>query len=175
MPRFAKSEPPTPDDTPILSGDPDLDTSDDLFGEDDSPALDVNVSQLAGAIVTAVNAAQGPRKIEADEYQRTRSAHRGKPALGRKFYQNGILLSRRQLTHEAIRLLHLLRPGSYDNATIHVVPLREGNNRNQPDALDVRYSNKSVDDRMAFKSKFPTFEHMLRAIVKESGIDPLAA
>jgi hypothetical protein len=143
-----------------------LDAVNDQFpdDEDDVDASKVDVSQLASAIVGAVNAAQGPRKVKAGEYQRTRSEHRDKPQLTKKIMQNGIMLTRRQQTADAINMLNALRPGIHADGFITIVAMRDGQNGT---ALDIQYPSKTVDDRMNFKSRWPTFEHMLAAVLRE--------
>jgi hypothetical protein len=154
-----------------MTGSAQTETLDDVNGEGladeyvpPAAAPGVDVSELAGAIVQAVNAAQGPRKITAAEYMRTRSVHRDKPQLTRKIYQNGILLTRRTLTADGINFANAIQPGLYCDGTVQVVPMRDGATGV---ALDIRYENKTVDQRMALKTKFPTFEHMLAAILRE--------
>ena len=142
-----------------------LDDLNDQFPEDEDEAGGkVDMSQLATAIVGAVNAAQGPRKIKSGEYQRTRSEHRNKPELTRKVMQNGITLSRRQLTADAINLLNALRPGIHADGFVTIVAMRDGQTGT---ALDIQYPNKTIDDRMNFKSRWPSLEHMLAAVLRE--------
>lgn len=136
-----------------------------------SPSSNVDIKALAEAIVGAVTATQGPRKITAAEYQRERSIHRDKPQLTRKVYQNGYMLTRHQLPADAIHLANAIRPGIYANGTIQVVPMRDGT---AGMSLDIRYANKSPDERMELKSRFPTFTHMLAAIVREQQTVTLA-
>lgn len=124
----------------------------------------LNSKELADAIVAAVNAAQGPRQIKIGEYMRDRSPHRHKPALARKFFQNGIMLDREQLSKDAIEMLNVLKPGMYCDGTFRVVPTQDGTKLS---ALDIRYDNKSIDERMNLKANYPTFEHMLAAMLKE--------
>ncbi|MGC4084440.1 MAG: hypothetical protein QM736_20575 [Vicinamibacterales bacterium] len=151
---------------------PGLDAVNNLSPEpddDDEPETKVDVSQLANAIVGAVNQAAGPRMIKNGEYMRERSEHRDKPQLTRKVYQNGILLDRRQLTAEDIRLLAHIRPGVYFDGDIRIVELREGDAKTNVTSLDIRYENKTVDQRMAFKARFGSFTGTLRAIVHAAG------
>lgn len=125
---------------------------------------DASISQLATAIVGAVTAAQGPRKITAAEHQRERSVHRDKPLLTRKVFQNGFMLTRKQLSADAIHFANEIQPGVYADGMLQVVLLRDGTTGT---ALDIRYPNKSVDERMALASRFPSIEHMLATIVRE--------
>lgn len=142
-----------------------LDDVNEMFPEDEAPAApNLDMQSLATAIVGAVNAAQGPRVIKNAEYQRTRSQHRDKPQLTRRVYQNGFLLTRRQMSEDAINLANTLLPGIYADGTVQVVPMRDGA---AGMSLDIRYANKSPDERMNFKSRFPSFEHLLAAIVRE--------
>jgi hypothetical protein len=136
----------------------------DEMEEDVEVAEDPNAA-LAASIVAAVNANSGPRKIGIAEWQRTRSVHRNKPILDRKYYQNGILLDRNQLTADAITMLNSLQAGSYADGLLRVNAVSDGNKMS---ALDICYNNKSVDLRMELKSKFPSFEHMLVAMLKEA-------
>jgi hypothetical protein len=119
---------------------------------------------LAGAIVTAVNAAQGPKKIGVARYLRERSVHRGKPFLARKTMQNGFQLSEDALSRDAILMANELKPGVYCNGTFRVVAAQDGTSMS---GIDIQYSNKSIDQRFTLKSNYPTFEHMLAAILKE--------
>lgn len=123
----------------------------------------VDPAALAAALAFSVN---GPRKIGPAEYQRTRSLHRAslKGQLQRKYLQNGIQLFREQLTADAIAMLNELQPGLYADGFFNVVPVQDGNKLT---GLDIRYSNKTIDDRMKVKSFWPTFEHMLAAMLKE--------
>lgn len=119
---------------------------------------------LAAAIVAAVNANQPPRKIKAAEYQRTRSVHRDKPKLTRPIYQNGYALDIYQLSKDAIEMANQIKPGIYADGLLTVVSIQEGTGMH---ALNITYPNKSVDERMAIKSAFPSFEHMLARILKD--------
>lgn len=151
--------------TPVV--EPTLEDLNDQFPEDDEDdSGKVDISQLATAIVGAVNAAQGPRKIKNAEYQRTRSEHRDKPQLTQKIMQNGITLTRRQLTADAINMVNSLRPGIHAGGFITIVAMRDGQNGT---ALDIQYPSKTIDDRMNFKSRWPTFEHMLASVLHEQG------
>lgn len=135
--------------------------------DDETPSENVNTSQLANAIVQAVTAANGPRKVSFDEYDRTINNHRNKPALTRTYFQNGIRLQRDQLTADAINMLNSLRPGSYADGLFQVVAVQDGIKHS---ALDIRYQNKTIDERMQMKSAYPTFEHMLAAMLREQTV-----
>jgi len=150
---------------------PDMQSADDDLGNfNPDPALEapaaagVDISALAKAIVGAVNDAHGPRKVGFSEYMRTRSVHRNKPLLARKCFQNGIQLMRDQLTADAIEMLNVVQPGSYFDGFIIVAAIQAGNKMS---GIDIRYANKSVDQRMEFKSRFQSFEHLLAALLKE--------
>jgi hypothetical protein len=153
--------------------DGDILTNDNEHDEiSETPDLDPalsgsSVKALADAIVSAVNDNRGPRKVTLEEYNRTTDAHRHKPALARKYYQNGIMLQREQLSADAINMLNALQPGLYCGGVLSVVPTQDGTKMS---ALDIRYTNKSVDDRMAIKDQFRDFEGMLKAMLKESGL-----
>ncbi len=120
-----------------------------------------NQALIAGLTQQQQN--QTPRKIGVARYLRERSVHRGKPFLTRACYQNGYPLEESQLSADAIEMLNVLKPGQYCQK-FDVRPARHGNSMS---GIDITYSNKSLDERMQLKSLYPTFEHMLAAMLKE--------
>lgn len=69
-------------------------------------------------------------------------------------------------------MLNVLKPGSYCDDMVLVVPIGGGDrDRFMPmekRAIDIRYDNRSVDQRMAFNSRFRSFEGLLEAILRET-------
>lgn len=146
-----------------------IDQDDDLGNFNPDPALAAPAAvnphaELAAAIVSAVNDAHGPRKLSFHEWNTKRSVHRNKPLLKRKCFQNGIQLDRYQLTADAIEMLNVLQSGVYFDGFAQVVAMQDGNKLS---GIDIRYGNKSVDQRMEFKSRWNTFEHFLAGMIAE--------
>lgn len=151
-----------------MAAEPSIDDVNDMSDSSQEMVPQVSnaaISELAKSIVGAVNDAHGPRKVDYGEFMANRSVHRDKPELTRKIYQNGILLTRRQMSADAINLANALKPGTFANGRVAVVAVADGT---QGVALDIRYNNKTPDDRMAFKSLYPTFEHLLASLVREN-------
>lgn len=121
-------------------------------------------AELAEAIVGAVNASQGPKKIGHARYMRERSLHRGKGFLARKVFQNGIEVSEDQISKDAIAMLNALEPGNYAEGLVQVIPTRAGDSMS---GIDIVYSNKTVDERIRFATRFPSFEILVSSLLKE--------
>lgn len=123
-------------------------------------AVDAGTAALANAIVAAVNANQGPRKIGVARFLRERSLHRGKGYLTRAVQQNGIDLDESMLNADGIKMLNVLKPGMYCNGVFVVIGL-------QNNGINITYNNKSPDDRWNLRSAYPTFNNMLAAMLRE--------
>lgn len=90
--------------------------------------------------------------------------HRKVKKLTRPVYQNGTRLFAPKLHVEEIESFNkIVRPGRYINRLIEVILRQEGSD----EVLELRYKNKTADDRMEHKSAYRDLREMLRLILAE--------
>ena len=85
--------------------------------------------------------------------------------LTRDSFQNGFKLEEPRLFNTEIALLNrITRPGRYLDRTVEVVVRDEGRGST---SLDIRYPNKTIDQRMEQRGRWRTFTELLQLIVDE--------
>lgn len=108
-------------------------------------------SELAAALVQAIDVAKGPQK----KTQFTRKINTpwtpkdGSPKLKlkRKMYQHGLVMDEDFLTNEEIALLNKVRPGRFMNGHVNV-------RRRKDWGIDIDYPVKTAAQRMRLASEF---------------------
>lgn len=113
---------------------------------EDSPALVSAVTAFTAAVERLES--QTPNKVPLHKaIIRTPWNPEGKKdrlRLKRTTYQNGTRVDEKRLSEEEIGLFNQLRPGRYGPNRKYVVIVRPTDR-----AVELRYSNKSIEDRMA--------------------------
>lgn len=109
-----------------------------------------------------------PKKVSFGEYARR---HARKVKLARESFDNGYRLSDDSLTDREIELLNqITTSGRYLKRKVEVIVRNEG----RPIAeqvVEIRYSNKTPDQRMENTSLFRSFEDLLKQIVMEQEVN----
>lgn len=127
----------------------------------------VSMNDLASAIGASVASAMEARdskgrKVTFGEFQRKRNV--GKTKLTRHVFQNGFQLNPSRLKNNQIELLNRLnRTGRYIERKIEVLIREDG----ADEFIEIRYANKSADQRMELRGYIRNFTDMLEQIVKE--------
>lgn len=128
------------------------------------------VEKLSSAIAAGI-ASTAPKKVTAGQYEphtpwqpgSKRSAHKLKHTV----YQNGYRVPVKRLTNQEIDNLNAIsRPGRYINRMVEVVMWDEGGLVN----LDIRYNNKTHDQRSENKNHWRSFEELTKKIVEEQNV-----
>lgn len=102
-------------------------------------------------------------------------AEKPRKRLLHEVYQNGRLVNPGGLSVETLRKLDTLATGKYADGAVDVIRVRDGIN-GVNSRIHIVYSNRSVEQRMAFYMKFPTFTDLVTAVVAEMaarGIAPV--
>lgn len=86
--------------------------------------------------------------------------------LKHEVYQNGRLVNPAGLSRETIDKLDTLASGRYAEGMVQVVRLRDGVD-GRSTRIHIFYSNKTLEQRMLFYMKFPTFTKLVNTIVDE--------
>lgn len=106
------------------------------------------------------------RKKTMPEYLAERQRRGAGKQLLHDVYQNGRLVNPSGLSNETIKLLDTLATGSYCDGIIDVVRRREG-----PEGIGtrihLRYNNGTIEERMQFYMRFPTFTKIVTDITNE--------
>lgn len=123
-------------------------------------------NDLGKQIADGINAAR-PKKVTAGQYDPRTPFHPNKKAakkLRRPVYQNGSRLHANRLFDREIDLLNkIVRSGRYINRLIEIQVRQDG-----PDeVVDIRYKNRTIDDRMEHKGAYRDLTDMLTQIVNE--------
>lgn len=114
---------------------------------------------MADSIAEAMNKHM-PRKMSAGEYARK---YGKKVRLTRTCYQNGYGIDNTRLTDEETELLNkLVRPGKYMDRKVEVIVRPEPDN-----TLEIRYSDKRVDQRIELSHYFRSFKELLTKLIAE--------
>lgn len=101
-----------------------------------------------------------PKKVTVGEYLKK---HAKKEKLTRACYQNGRPVENELLTDEETRLLNgIHRPGRYLDRKVEVIIRPEPDN-----VLEIRYSDKRIDQRIELAHYFRSFKEMLEKITAE--------
>ena len=122
--------------------------------------------QMSQGIAAGINEAR-PQKVTMGRYDpRTpwqpdkRKAHK----LRRTTFQNGAMLNPNQLNNTEIDLLNRLnRSGRYLDRLIEVLVRDEGSD----EVVELRYKNRTTDDRLAHRGAYSSLADMLQKIVTE--------
>lgn len=129
-----------------------------------------DMGALGAAIASGITSTQPKRKVTNGEYaclSAQQPDKRKSLKLTRVCYQNGGFMNPTKLTNGEITLLNQIhRSGRYIDRIVEVIIGRDGSE----DAVDFRYNDKSVDQRMENKSHWRSLEHMLQQIVDEQTI-----
>jgi hypothetical protein len=135
--------------------------------EDVAGSGSVTGSQLADALVLAINAAKPPqKKTVADRVPQTPwTAPPGVPKLKlkRKIYQHGIPVREEFLTNERIALCNKIRPGVYCDGWVKVI-------RRHDKGLNIDYPVRSPQQRLKLVSVFGirNFTELLQRLITEA-------
>lgn len=89
---------------------------------------------------------------------------KAKLKLRRKAYQNGYRLNPNTLSNTEIDGLNKIRGGRYLNRTVEVIVRDQGASN---EAVELRYSNKTFDQRMALKNEFRSLAEAVELIQEE--------
>lgn len=133
--------------------------------------------ELSGNLVAGMTAMAPPRKVEFGEFDGKSPFNRTldgrlltdkekavECVLTRKCYQNGYrMLEERLIPDEIWELNKITRPGRYIERKVEVVISDDGSDQ----SMDLRYKNKTADDRSELKSEVKNLVVMLKRIVAE--------
>lgn len=110
-----------------------------------TPVTTIDANALAQAIITATEAAQGPRKktivTRKSKGPWTNKDGSAKPRLKRRMYQHGVEMHADNLSSAEIDALNKLRPGSFCDGFITVV-------RRKDKGLNLDYPIKTSAQRL---------------------------
>lgn len=123
-------------------------------------------TNLGQQIAEGINAAR-PKRITAGQYDPKSPFHPSKKKtrkLLRPIYQNGARLSPTRLFDAEIDLLNQIkRSGRYINRLVEVIVRQDGSD----EVVELRYKNRTIDDRMEHKAAYRSLLDMLQKIVEE--------
>jgi len=92
--------------------------------------------------------------------------------LTRPVYQNNRLVDPNMLSAETLVLLDQIAPGRYDNGLLTVARVGEG----QESRIHLLYSNKSIEQRMAFYIVYPSLTVLVEKVhaqMAQRGVQPI--
>lgn len=124
-------------------------------------------AQIAAGIAEGLQATMPPKRVKPgdprwDPKTPFRS-HKGPRLIG-ELYDNGFKCVEGQMTDAEITLANqITKPGRYVDRIVEVVISNDAG----PKVVLLRYSNQTIDQRLALTSKWVTFEQLLSLIVKE--------
>lgn len=122
--------------------------------------------QIAQGIADGIAKLQ-PKKVSFGEYQKRHP----RPKLERESYDNGHRISPDVITVEEANLLNqITTSGRYIKRKVEVIVRNEGRPLNEQ-VLEIRYSDKSPDQRMENKGLFKNFVDLLKQIVLEQEVN----
>ena len=123
-------------------------------------------STIGTQIAEGINAAR-PKKVTAGQYDPKTPFHPNKKKavkLNRAMYQNGTRLSPNRMFDREIALANqIVRSGRYINRLIEVIVRQDGSD----EVVELRYKNRTIDDRMEHKGAYRDLTDMLTKIVDE--------
>lgn len=141
-----------------------------------APVVDAEAlgRMIAQGIASGLKEIAPPRKVEFGEFNGkspfdrkkdgTFYAAGEKPALNRPSFQNGVKFREEYLTAEEINLLNQITiPGRYIERKVEVVIFDEGSDQ----SIDLRYKNKTPDQRSELKSEAKDLVAICRRIIEE--------
>jgi len=81
-------------------------------------------------------------------------------------YQNGRLVNPKGLSQATLDVLDTLHSGSYADGMVDVIRIRDGvDGKNS--RIHIMYNNKTIEERMMFYMRFPTFTKIVETIETE--------
>lgn len=134
-----------------------------------APAPQLNMADFASMIGAAVSksvAEANPKKETFGHY--TKRINAGRSKLTRECFQNGFRLENENLSNKAIDLLNTIsHTGRYINRLVEVIVRDEG----AEEAVEIRYNNKTADQRAEIRGHIRSTEEMLQMIVDAQVIE----
>lgn len=123
----------------------------------------VAVSDLATALITAINATKPPEKKTPFNRKRTIPLPTVRPK--RTYFQHGIEVDCNLLTNEDIELLNKLRPGSYFGGHVKVIKRKDG-------GIDVDYPIRTAAQRLKLVNNWgvTSFTVLLQKLIAEADV-----
>ena len=122
----------------------------------------ISADTIAQAFVKAFRESQQPEQTDFELLNKSVFNPTGKPRPEylkyESVYQNNIKINPDFLTNEEISLFNKIKPGRYNDRKWEVVVRDEGEK-----TLELRYSNKSQEDRFDLIQKAPTLVAMLNS------------
>lgn len=133
----------------------------------DAKEATVTHSELANALVQAIEAAKPPAKK--NPFNRTkRTPWTPKDAspklkLKRKVYHHGVLVDAERANNEEIDLMNKIRPGSYCDGFVQVI-------RRRDKGLNIDYSIKTASQKLRLVNQFGirNFKELLEYLIDEA-------
>lgn len=145
----------------------DKEAVEDLYKEaTEAKEPSVGASELAQALVTAINAAKPvEKKTPFNRVVRTPWTPKdGSPKLKlkRKMYQHSLPINDTRVTNEVIKLLNEIRPGTYLDGYVKVTRRRDR-------GVDIDYNIKTASQKLRLVNQFGIrdFRELLERIVEE--------
>lgn len=138
------------------------------------PGKWVSADQLGESIGTAIANSLGgliPAKKETyGQYVRRMAQKNPKPKLDRPCYDNGALCQEWTLSAKDIELFNRIeRPGFYIQRKVQVI-IRNFDMPKSDQVVEIRYSDKTIDQRFENKGLFRNFTDLLRQVVDEQDV-----
>lgn len=127
----------------------------------------IGLSELAKALVQAIEATQPPRKRTAVDRKSGNpwAPKDGSPKLKlkRKSYQHGLLIDADMVTNETIELLNKLKPGTFMDGWVKVT-------RRRDKGIDIDYPIKTASQRLKLVNQFGIrdFNELLSRCITEA-------
>ncbi len=114
-----------------------------------------------------------PKKVPFGRYDPKSPAHPNKAVprskLSRACFQNGYRMDPKKLTNEEIDGLNAItRPGRYINRRMEVVIQNDGSQ----EVLELRYNNKTADQRFENKNHWRNMLDIVTQVVAEQALKP---
>lgn len=129
-------------------------------------SINTQVGSIGTQIADGINAAR-PKKVTAGQYDPKTPFHPNKKKakrLARPMYQNGTRLMPNRMFDREIELANqIVRSGRYINRLIEVIVRQDG----ADEVVELRYKNRTIDDRMEHKGAYRDLTDMLTKIVEE--------
>lgn len=126
----------------------------------------ITAETIAQAFVTAFREAQKPEQTDYELLNKSVYNPTGKPRPEylkyESAFQNGIKINPEFLTNEEISLFNRIKPGRYNDRKWEVVSRDEGEK-----TIELRYPNKSQEERFDLIQKAPSLVAMLNLILSE--------
>lgn len=124
-----------------------------------------SLNDLGKAIAEGI-ASQNPKKLTFGQYQAREN--RGRVKLRLKAYQNGIPIDESVLSNEEIKLFNQIdRSGRYIDRRVEVLY----NDDMGEKSVDIRYKNKTADDRFEFRGFVRNIADLLKQVIEANKAD----